>query len=103
MTETRRRLSPGTRKAVLATHLISMGAWIGVDAALAVLIVTGLLAAPGTAAIAFQALPLLIVPMLVASLVCLVSGLILGLTAATASSGTGGSRSSSRSTSCSPR
>lgn len=79
MTESRRRLSPGTRKAVLATHLISMGAWIGVDLALAVLIFTGLLAAPATAAIALQALPLLIVPMLVASLVCLASGLVLAL------------------------
>lgn len=74
-----RRLRPGVRKAVLATHLISMGAWIGIDVVLATLIVTGLLAAPGTAAIALQALPLLIWPMLVGSLVCLTSGLVLGL------------------------
>ncbi|MDN5914724.1 MAG: hypothetical protein L0I76_06385 [Pseudonocardia sp.] len=74
-----RRLRPGTRKAVLAAHLISMGAWIGIDIVLAVLIVTGLLAAPGTAAIALQALPLLLPPMLIASLVCLVSGLILAV------------------------
>lgn len=74
-----RRLRPGVRKAVLAAHLISMGAWIGVDVALAVLIVTGLLAAPATAAIALQALPLLLWPMLVASLVCLISGLVLSL------------------------
>lgn len=78
-TPPRSRLRPGVRKAVLATHLISMGAWIGVDVVLAVLIVTGLLAAPATAAVALQALPLLIWPMLVASLVCLVSGLVLSV------------------------
>lgn len=74
-----RRLRPGVRKAVLAAHLISMGAWIGVDLVLAVLIVTGLSAATATAAIALQALPLLLAPMLVASLTCLVSGLVLSV------------------------
>ena len=74
-----RRLRPGVRKAWLAAHLISMGAWIGIDVVLTVLIVTGLVAAPGTAATALQALPMLLSPMLVASLVCLVSGAVLAV------------------------
>ena len=73
------RLRPGTRKAVLAVHLISMGAWIGIDVVLAVLILTGLLAAPGPAAVALQALPLLALPMFLASLVCLLSGVTLSV------------------------
>lgn len=76
---TARRLRPPVRRAVLAAHLISMGAWIGIDVVLAVLVVTGLLAAPATAAIALQALPLLLWPMLTASLVCLISGLVLSV------------------------
>jgi hypothetical protein len=78
---TGRRLGRRTRKAWLVLHIASAGAWIGLDVVLATLVVT----AAGTddrgrKALCLQALELFAVwPMLVTGLVCLVSGLVLGV------------------------
>jgi hypothetical protein len=76
-----RRLGARTRKAVLLIHLASAGAWIGIDVVMAVLVFTGFLTDDRqTAAIAFQALELTTVwPLLTTGLVCLASGVVLGL------------------------
>ncbi|WHT20638.1 hypothetical protein N8J89_06090 [Crossiella sp. CA-258035] len=77
----RERLLPRrTRKAVLVAHIVSAGAWIGLDVVLAVLVFT----AAGTsdaqlAAVCYQVLELLVWPMLTLAAVCLVSGVVLGL------------------------
>lgn len=75
------RLARGVRKAVLAVHILASGAWIGIDVVLGVLVLTaGLGSDPGAEAIAYQALGLFAVwPMLVAGLVCLASGVVLGV------------------------
>ncbi|GAA2804875.1 hypothetical protein [Crossiella cryophila] len=69
-----------TRKAVLVAHLVGAGGWIGLDVVLAVLVFT----AAGTsevalAALCYQALELLVWPMLSLAVLCLVSGVVLGL------------------------
>lgn len=76
-----RRLGTNTRRAVLVTHIASAGAWLGVDVAMAVLIVTAMATdEPGTRAVSLQALELVAVwPLLVCGLACLISGLVLGL------------------------
>jgi hypothetical protein len=69
------------RRAVLAVHLWSAGAWVGLDVALAALVVTALRAddAPRRAAV-FQVLEVVAVwPLALAGLVCLGSGVVLGL------------------------
>lgn len=70
-----------TRKAVLVVHIASAGAWIGLDVVMAVLIVTaGVTRDRNIKAVSLQALELFAVwPMLVTGVVCLVSGLVLGL------------------------
>lgn len=62
-------------------HLVSAGAWIGIDVIVAVLVLTGRFAGdPATRGLAYQALGSFVVwPMLTAGLVCLASGLVLGL------------------------
>jgi hypothetical protein len=77
----RRRLGTKTRRGVLIAHIASAGAWLGIDVVLAVVIVTALLSAdPAVQALCYQALELFAVwPLLVTGLVCLVSGVILGL------------------------
>lgn len=76
-----RRLGKRARNAVLAVHLLSAAAWIGLDAALAVLVFTSLLTDDAQlAAAGYRVLVLLAVwPLLVAGLSCLGSGLLLGL------------------------
>ncbi|MEQ7006652.1 hypothetical protein ABN028_10630 [Actinopolymorpha sp. B17G11] len=76
-----RRLGARTRKAFLLIHIASAGAWIGIDVVMAVLVFTGFLTDDrDTAAIAFQALELTTVwPLLTTGLICLVSGVVLGL------------------------
>lgn len=78
---TRSRLTPRTRKAVLVVHLLAAGAWIGIDVIVAVLVLTGGLAQDhATRGLAYQALSTFVVmPMLTAGLLCLASGLLLGL------------------------
>ena len=68
-----RRLGVTGRRAVLVTHIAAAGAWLGVDVAMAVLIVTvALTADPITRAVSLQALELVTVgPLLACGLVCL--------------------------------
>ena len=75
------RLGAGPRKGVLVVHIVSAGAWIGIDVVMAVVIFTAMLAAnDGTRALCYQALELFAVwPLLTAGLVCLASGVVLGL------------------------
>ena len=61
-------------------HVLSGAAWIGVDVVVAVLVAAGAFGGPATQGLAYQALGTFIVwPMLVSGLVCLATGLVLGL------------------------
>jgi hypothetical protein len=75
------RLGTRTRRAVLVTHIASAGAWLGVDVAMAVLIVTAMTAdEPTTLVFSLQALELVSIwPLLACGLLCLLSGIVLGL------------------------
>ena len=75
------RLGARTRKGVLVVHIVSAGVWIGIDVVMAVLIFTALLANDdNTKALCFRALELFAVwSLLTAGLVCLASGVVLGL------------------------
>lgn len=77
----RLRLSPRLRKATLVVHIASAGAWIGIDVLVAVLVLTGWFADDASVrGAAYQALGLFVVwPMFSAAVVCLLSGLLLGL------------------------
>ncbi|MPY78466.1 MAG: hypothetical protein GEV04_08205 [Actinophytocola sp.] len=81
MVTTQRRLRGRLRKGVLLVHIISVGAWFGIDVVLAVLVFTALLTDDtGVAVTSLAALELFAVwPMLVASLLSLASGIVLGL------------------------
>jgi hypothetical protein len=74
------RLGPGARKLWLLLHLLTAGAWIGIDVVVAVLVGVGRLGGnPAVQALAYQALGTFIVwPMLTSGLGCLLTGLILG-------------------------
>lgn len=80
-TATRTRLSGGARKAFLVVHIVSAALWFGVDIALGVLALTAMLTADAaTAGVALVAVDLFAVwPMVGASLVCLGTGVVLGL------------------------
>ncbi|TDC49180.1 hypothetical protein E1212_18985 [Jiangella ureilytica] len=75
------RLSGRTRKAVLVTHILSAGTWFGMDIVMAVLVFTAVgTSSEETRAVTYQALELFAVwPMATAGLVCLASGVLLGL------------------------
>lgn len=75
------RLKGRTRKTVLAVHIGSAGSWIGIDVVMAVLIFTAVLTDNlGRRALALQALELFAIwPLFVAGVVCLLSGIVLGL------------------------
>jgi hypothetical protein len=75
------RLSSRWRKTTLAVHVVSAGAWIGIDVIVAVLVLAGWFSADTEVrSLAYQALATFVVwPMLAAGLVSLVSGLVLGL------------------------
>jgi hypothetical protein len=77
----RLRLSPGWHKTTLVTHIVSAGAWIGIDVLVAVLVLTGRFAGDvQQRSLAYRALAAFVVwPMLASGLVCLATGLILGL------------------------
>ena len=79
----RRRLplSRGWHKATLVAHIVSAGAWIGVDVMVAVLVLTGRFGGDlALRSLAYQALATFVVwPMLAAGLVSLATGLVLGL------------------------
>lgn len=82
-TGTRRpwRLAGGTRKAVLVTHILSAGTWFGMDVVMAVLVFTAVgTDSDETRALSYRALEMFAVwPMATAGLVCLASGVLLGL------------------------
>jgi hypothetical protein len=75
------RLGARTRKGVLVVHIVSAGAWIGIDVVMGVLVFTALLAAnEGARALCYRALELFAVwPLIVTGLVCVASGVVLGL------------------------
>lgn len=75
------RLSGRGRKAFLVVHIVAAATWFGVDLALGILAVTAMRASsPQTAGTALQAIQLFAIwPMFGASLVCLVTGAVLGL------------------------
>jgi hypothetical protein len=75
------RLGRNARRVMLVAHILSGGAWVGIDVIVAVLVVTGWFSDDTTVrGIAYQALGQFVVwPMLTAGLVCLVSGVVLGL------------------------
>jgi hypothetical protein len=80
MTLVRGRMRPRTRKGVLVAHIGAVGAWIGLDVMLGVLVFTPLLTAdPAVAALCYQAMPLLFWPLLVSGLASLVTGVVLGM------------------------
>lgn len=73
------RLGGRTRKLVLVLHIASVGAWLGIDVVMAVLIFSGMLTDDyETKALGFKALELVAVwPMTVSGLTCLVTGVLL--------------------------
>jgi hypothetical protein len=75
------RLGARTRKGVLVVHIASAGAWIGIDVVMGVLVFTALLSEDdNTRALCYRALELFAIwPLLTTGLVCLVSGVVLGL------------------------
>jgi hypothetical protein len=74
------RMRPRTRKGVLVAHIVAAGSWIGLDVMLGVLIFTPLLTSDtAVAALCYQALPLLLWPILLSGLMCLVTGIVLGV------------------------
>ena len=75
------RLGARMRKGVLVVHIVSAGTWIGIDVVMGVVIFTALLADDGnTKALCYRALELFAVwPLLTTGLVCLASGIVLGL------------------------
>ncbi|WP_434445104.1 hypothetical protein [Lentzea sp. E54] len=78
---TTRKLSGPARKGVLLMHILSAAAWLGIDLALGILVVVALSTEDvGTAGVAIQAIGLFAIwPMLGASVVCMISGVVLGL------------------------
>lgn len=74
-------LAPRPRKAVLTLHIVSSGAWIGIDVLVAVLATVGLTSSSDAArGLALRALgEYVVTPMLVSALVCLATGVLLGL------------------------
>ena len=74
------RLGPRMRKSVLVVHIASAGAWIGIDVVMVVVVFTALRADDATRALCYQALELFAGwPLVVTGLVCLASGVVLGL------------------------
>jgi hypothetical protein len=75
------RLGARWRKAILLVHIVTAGAWLGIDVVVGVLVLTGRFG--GTVdvrSLAYQALATFVVwPMLTAGLICLATGLLLGL------------------------
>lgn len=79
----RRYIAMGTslRRALLVAHIVSAGAWIGIDVIVGVLVFAGWFSGtPATQGLAYQALgTFAVAPMLTSGLVCLASGVFLGL------------------------
>lgn len=75
------RLGIKTRKSVLLIHIMSAGAWIGIDVVMAVFVFTSILTKDDQLrALCYRALEVFTVwPLLTTGLVCLLTGLVLGL------------------------
>ncbi|MFB4315963.1 hypothetical protein [Actinomadura sp. 21ATH] len=75
------RIGRKWRKTLLIAHVVSAGAWIGIDVMVAVLVLTGRFGTTDEVrGLAYQALAAFVVwPMLVSALACLVTGVVLGL------------------------
>ena len=74
------RLRPRMRKSLLVAHIASAGAWLGIDVVMGVVVFTALLADDATRALCYQALELFAGwPLVVTGLICLASGVVLGL------------------------
>jgi hypothetical protein len=75
------RLGRRARRAVLTVHILGAGTWIGIDVVLGVLVFTALVtSSTATEALCYQALELFAVwPLLIAGLLTLASGIVLGL------------------------
>ncbi|MEU6076066.1 hypothetical protein [Micromonospora sp. NPDC047074] len=75
------RFGGGTRKLILLVHIVSVGVWVGLDVAMAVLIFTAMgTDDPHVRGFTLQALGLVTVwPMLTAGLLSLATGVLLGL------------------------
>ncbi len=78
---TTRKLGGRARKAVLLVHVLSAAAWLGIDLALGILVVVSLSTSDvNTAGVAIQAIDIFAIwPMLGASVVCMISGVVLGV------------------------
>lgn len=76
-----KRLSKNQRKGWLVLHIVTAGAWIGMDVVMGVLVFTAMWTSdPQTAALCYQVLELFAVwPMLISGVLCLISGVALGL------------------------
>lgn len=75
-----RRLGARTRNGVLLVHIVSAGAWIGIDVVMAVLVFTALFGDDATLALVYRALEMFAVwPLFTTGMVCLTSGVVLGL------------------------
>ena len=74
-------LSRRWRRVTLVTHIVSVGAWIGIDVIVAVLVLVGWFGNDvEVRSLAYRALAEFVVwPMLVSALLSLVTGLVLGL------------------------
>lgn len=75
------RLGGRARKTVLLVHIAAAGAWLGMDVVMAVLVFTAVSTGSDvTRAVSYQALEMFAVwPLLAAGLLCLASGVLLGL------------------------
>jgi hypothetical protein len=75
------RLGARMRKGVLVVHIVSAGAWIGIDVVMGIIIFTALLTEDdNTRALCYRALELFAVwPLFTTGLVCLASGIVLGI------------------------
>jgi hypothetical protein len=75
------RLGRRSRRIVLLLHIAAAGAWLGIDVVMAVLVFTAMLTESAqTKAVAYQALETFAIwPLLGVGLLCLASGILLGL------------------------
>jgi hypothetical protein len=78
---TTRKLSGRARKAVLLVHVLSAAAWLGIDLALGICVVIAVNTSDvNTAGVAIQAVDIFAIwPMFAASVVCMISGVVLGV------------------------
>lgn len=81
MTQSRVQLSRVSRRVLLVAHIASAGAWMGIDIVVAVLVLTGRFGGDDQLrSLAYRALAAFVVwPMLVSGLICLATGVSLGL------------------------